>query len=81
MLSACHCALAQNLPNHMAMHVGQPSFNSIVIVRQFRVVDSQQVQCRRVQVVAIDGICDGFVGELVAFTVSGPAFNSATRDP
>ena len=50
-------SLAQHLLNHFPMHVGQPAVDAVVAESQSFMINSQQVQDRRVQIVAI-----GWVG-------------------
>ena len=63
------------------MHIGQPPVDAVVAERQFLVVDAEQMQNRRVHIVAIGRIVGGFVGPFVAFAVSHAAFDAAARQP
>src|SRR6266511_2878585 len=47
------------------MHVGQPEVTAVVTVSQFLVVDAQQVENRRVQVVHVDFVGGGLVAKIV----------------
>ena len=47
------------------MHVRQPEVAALELVDQPGVVDPQQVQDRRVQVVDLDRVLDDVVGEVV----------------
>ena len=49
------------------MHVGQPEIAALEPVGEPGVVDPEQVQDRRVQVVDLDGILDDVVREVVGF--------------
>ena len=53
--------LSKNILHHMPVHVGQPVVAALVLVRELRVVDAQQVQDRRLQVVDVDGAGREFV--------------------
>ena len=53
MLLAVHGGhhLCQNLGNHVPMHIGQATLDSVVVIDQLGVVDAKQMQCGRMQVV------------------------------
>src|SRR5579872_3682620 len=70
-----------NLADHLAMHVGEAAVDAVVAESQFLVIDAEQVQDRGVHVVAVGGICRGFVRPLVAFAVRGPALDAASGEP
>ena len=46
-------SLCQNLRNHMPVHIGQATLDSVVVIGQPGVVDAKQMQCGRMQIVAI----------------------------
>ncbi len=45
--------LCQNLGNHMPVHIGQATLDSVVVIGQPGMVDAKQMQCGRMQIVAI----------------------------
>ena len=55
-----------DLRNQRAVDVGQPHVAAVVEVRQLRVIEAEQMQHRRVQVVVRDRLLAGLVPELVA---------------
>ena len=63
-----------------AVHVGQAEVAAAVAVRQLLVVEAQQVQDRRVQVVDVDPVLDRLEAELVGRPV-GRARPSPRRRP
>ena len=48
----------QQLLDHFAVHVGQPEVAALEPERQLRVIEAEQVQDRRVQVVDVDLVLD-----------------------
>ena len=59
----------QNRLDDLSLHVGQPEVAALEPVGQPGVVDAEQVQDRRVQVVDVDGVLDDVVGEVVGLAV------------
>ncbi len=47
------------------MHVGQPEVAALEAERQFRVIQAEQMQDGRLQVVDVDAILDGGEAQLV----------------
>src|SRR5690606_3087677 len=54
--SASRRMLRQNVLHHLAMHIGQAEVAPLEFERQPRVIDPQQMQDRRLQVVNVDRI-------------------------
>ena len=52
------------------MHVGQAVVAALELERQPRVVDAEQVQDRRVQVVDVDAVLGDVVAEVVGLAVA-----------
>lgn len=63
------------------MDIGQTSFDAVVVERQPRVIDTQQVECRCVQVVAVGGMLDGLVTKFIGCPVADSSFDSAAGKP
>ena len=57
------------------MNVGQPEVAAGVAVGELLVVEAEQVQNRRVQVVNVDFVLDGSKAELVGGAVNVAAFD------
>ena len=70
-------ALRQNFFRHLASDVGQPKVAARVPIRQFGVIEAQQVQNRRVPVMRMHAILDGFVPEFVRRAVAKAALDAA----
>ena len=62
---------AQQLANDIPIHIREPIIPAIEFVRQFFVVEPQQVQDSGMQVMYADFVCDGFVAKFVGFAISG----------
>ena len=71
----------QDLLDHLPVHVGQAEVAAGVAVRQLLVVEAQQVQDRRVQIVDVDLVLDGGEAELVGRAVDVPALDAAAGQP
>src|SRR5262245_24398806 len=72
---------SQDILNHFAMHVCKASIGAVVTEDKFRVIDAQQVQDGRMNVVAISGILDGLIGPFVRRAVRDAAPDAAAREP
>ena len=57
--------LGQDLPDHVAVDVGEPARRAVVVVGEPLVVEAEQVEDRGVEVVDVDDVLDGLVAELV----------------
>ena len=55
----------------MPRHVGQPEVAAVEAIGELGVVEAEQVQDGRVQVVDADAVFDGLVAEVVACCRSG----------
>src|SRR5262245_49483504 len=71
-----NAALRQNLCDHLAMHVGEAPVNAVMADSQPLVVNPQQIENRRVQIVAPRAIDGGLVGKVVALSVGRAGLNS-----
>src|SRR5262245_25571038 len=67
--------------HHVAADVGQAEVAALVADGQFLVVDAQQAQHGRVQVVDLDDVLDGVVAQLVGGAVGGPGLDAAAGQP
>ena len=63
------------------MHIGETSFYAVVVKRQPRVIDAQQVQSRCVQVVTVGRMLDSLVTKFIGGTVTDSAFDTAAGKP
>jgi len=63
------------------MNVRQPEISSLETVGQFRVIESEQMQDGRVQVVDMRGVAGHVETELVGLAISDALFDAAAREP
>ena len=59
------------------MHIRQPTLNTVVVERQTLVVETQEMQDGRVEIVDVHAACDGVHAELVRRAVHHAATNSS----
>ena len=77
----CRLCSRHDLLNHMPMHIGQAAVDAVVAERQARVIDAEQVQHRRVNVVAIRRMLGRAERPLVAGPVGDAALDAAAGEP
>src|SRR6056297_3534668 len=65
----------------MAVDVGQPEVAPSITIGQLLVVESQQVQDGRVQVMNVNAVFNGLKAKLVGRSMHIPAFNAAAGQP
>ena len=63
------------------MHIGQAALDAIVVIGELLMIQPEQMECGRVQVVGIGGILTRFETEFVAGAVTGPPPDSAPGHP
>ena len=71
----------QNVVHNMTMHVRQTAIDAGGAEGEAGVVDAQQMQDGRVQVVAVGFVFGGLVSEIVTFPVTGTRFDAGTAEP
>src|SRR5262249_50251125 len=71
----------QDLINHLPVDVRQAEIAAVVVIGQPQVVEAEQVQNRRVQVVNRDALDGRPVPDLVGFAVVDSALHSPARHP
>ena len=69
--------LSKNRLHHVAGDVGQPEIAAAVAVGEPRVIEAQQVQHRRVQIVHVHRVLHGFEAEFVGGAVRHAALDAA----
>src|SRR5262245_223790 len=72
---------AENRTNHPAMHAGKPAVPATVAECQTFMIETQQVQNGRVQIVNVHGVLDNAVAELVGAAVGRAAPDAAAGEP
>ena len=65
----------------MTMHVSQATFQAVVIIREPFVIESEQVQNRRMQIVHRNDVLDRFVAEIVRCHVAETFLDSGSCPP
>src|SRR5215510_13544803 len=73
--------LSQNLMRNVTVHVSQPKVAAAIEVREPRVVDSQQMQDRGVQIVDVHPVFDRIVANLVRAAISDATLHTAACHP
>src|SRR5262249_59386055 len=74
-------SLSQNRLDHIAMHIRQTIIAPAVAERQFRVVESDQMQDRSVEIVDVAFVLRHFHAVIVGLTVNNYAFDAAAAQP
>ena len=84
---SCRCTtqLAQirshkNLSNHMTVNVGQPSINTVVCERKLRMIQSKQMQDRRIEIVNRQDVLNRFKAKFIGHTMTDTAFDTSSRE-
>lgn len=67
--------------NHLAMNVGQSHVATAESEGAASVVDSQQMQNGRVQIMHLGAVLYGFVAPLIGSTINHAGYNAASRQP
>ncbi len=65
MSSPCNVRLSQDIPHNLAVHIRQAEVAAGVVEGQLLVVEAQQVQDRRLEVVDVDGVLGDVEAEVV----------------
>ena len=81
MESAIDPKSGQHAPNHMAMNIREPPRSAVVVVGEPFVVEAEQVEDGRVEVVDVDHVFDGLVAELVGGTEAEPMLDARAGEP
>src|SRR4051794_28213960 len=74
-------ALNQNLPNNVAVHVGQTVVAALIFERQARVIDAQQMEDGGVQVVHMHGVGGDVVGEVIGLAEGEAGLDAGAGQP
>src|SRR5262245_59919741 len=72
---------SKQLLHHSPVHVGQAKVVAGIAIRQFRVVEAQEVQQRGMQVVNVHAVSDRGKAEVVSCPVGVTASHSAPGQP
>src|SRR5262245_20256962 len=74
-------SLRQHRLDNLALHIGQPTLQSIVIVGEPLMVEAEKVKDSRVEVVDSDDVLHGFVTELVRGAVAEAFLHAGAGQP
>ena len=75
------CFLGQNTADHVAVDVGEPARCAVVVIGEPFVVEAEQVEDRRVEVVNVDDVFDGLVAEFVGGAEAEPVLDAGAGEP
>ena len=79
--TAAH-ASSQDFADHPTfLDPGQTLVESLKRGREATIIDSHQVQDRRIQIANVNGVFDDVVAEVVGFAMHAAAANAAARHP
>src|SRR5262249_32264088 len=73
--------LSQQFINNQPVNVGQTEIAPLKTISQFLVIESEQLQDRRVQIVNVYPVLDGVETELVSLTDRDAGFDPTARQP
>src|SRR5262245_46966414 len=73
--------LGDDILHDIARDVGEPEISSVESVRQLRVLDSEQMQDRGVEVIHADAIYGRLVPDLIRLAVVESTLDPASRHP
>jgi hypothetical protein len=73
--------LTENGPDDVAVDIGEPATDAVVIVGEFLVVEAKEVEGGGVEVVDGDGILGGLIAKFVGDTVGGAGLDAGAREP
>ena len=67
--------------NHVAVNVGQSAMDSIVVVDQLLVIDSEQMEDRRVEIMPCDRVVGYFPSDVVGLSIGETGSQSGACHP
>ena len=67
--------------DHVAVHVSQPEIAALVSIGQSRVIETEQLQNRRLQIVNLDRIVDSIESEFIRSAMHMTVLEPAARHP
>ena len=63
------------------MDIGESAIDTVVIEAEFFMIEAEQVKCRGVEVVAVNGLLGGFEAEVVGAAIGGATLDAAAGHP
>ena len=74
-------ALDENALYHLSMYIGQPSSNAIVVERQLFVIESEQMQRCRMQVIDSDWVFRWLAAKIIGRAIRKPRLQTSSGKP
>src|SRR5204862_8215008 len=71
----------ENLFHDLAVHVGEPEVAALILERQLRMLDAQQVKDRRLEIMDVDRVLLDVVAEFVGLAEGEAGLHAAARHP
>src|SRR5437867_10434926 len=65
----------------LTANISQPEVTSLEAIRQSRVVEAEEVENGRMEIVNVDGVFDDVPAKFIRFAKDLPAFNAAAGHP
>ncbi|MFT6576443.1 MAG: hypothetical protein ACJA16_004652 [Akkermansiaceae bacterium] len=72
-------ALRDDIVHHLSVDIGETEIPSTISISERLMIESEQVEHRRVQVVEVDLVLHRFVAKLVGFAISKATADTAPR--
>src|SRR5262245_34347330 len=73
--------LGEHVADDMAVDIGEPPRRAVIVVGEPLVVEAEEVEDRRVEVVDVDNLLDGLVAELVGGAEAERALDARAGQP
>src|SRR5262249_50225411 len=73
--------LSQQLADHVAVDIGQPIIAALEAIDEPGVIEAEQMQDRRLQIVDVDLVLDHFEAKLIGLAVAVAAARAAAGQP
>jgi hypothetical protein len=71
------CGLRDDIVNDVSGYVRQPEITAAVTIRQFGVIDAEQIQNRGMDIVYVNGLFNGLEAKIIGRAVDGAPFYRA----
>ena len=72
---------SQDLPQHLAVDIGQSEISPLISVGQFGMIDAQQVQYRRIEIEDADRVASDVIAEIVGLSDRQAGLDASTGEP
>ena len=71
-----YSTLSDQIVQDLAGDIGQTEITAAIAIRQLSMLDAEQIENRRVNIVYVNGLIDGLEAEIVGGAVNGPPFTA-----